>query len=298
MKRSRKAKWIGSAAVVCAAAAIAMAVPALAHHIKDVTIAGQPVVGSTLTAVAVVNDPAALLEYRWQRCATDDKSTCDRIKYPDGTPLPSSPSYTVSAADRGSHLAVRVVGVVAGVEESGWSPRTGVVTDPAPPPPAPPPTPGPTPTPPRDRDPDPPKDDNSFNQSKGPALLSPEAVPATPNAEALRYLRPFPVVRVKGTLVRGGARISLLRIKAPSGATVDARCKGPGCRVRRRSFGTGRIAALERFVRAGTRITIRISKPSAVGKYVRLIIRDGSAPKRRDACLFPGDDAPVGCPGA
>jgi hypothetical protein len=55
---------------------------------------------------------------------------------------------------------------------------------------------------------------------------------------------------------------------------------------------------LERFLRAGTRVTIRISKANAIGKYVRLTIRDGSAPKRRDACLLPGEGAPVACPAA
>jgi hypothetical protein len=74
------------------------------------------------------------------------------------------------------------------------------------------------------------------------------------------------------------------------------RCDGPRCHLRRRSSGSGRIEALERFVRNGTRITIRVSKPNSVGKYVRLVIRDGTAPKRRDACLMPGSGKPVECP--
>jgi hypothetical protein len=285
---SRKARLIGSALAAFAAAAITVAVPALAHHIKSVTIQGQPVVGSTLTAVTVVTDPAAVLEYRWQRCTTDQRISCDRIQN-----APNAPTYTVATADLDRRLAVRVLGVVAGDQDSQWSPLTSVVT--APPAPAPAPTPTPTPTP--DPDPDAPDDAPTFNQSTGPSLL-PLGGPATPADEALRYLRPFPVVRVKGTLVPGGARITLLRVKAPSAATVDARCKGPGCRLRRQSFGSGRVPALERFLRAGTRVTIRVSTEDAVGKYVRLVIRDGSAPKRRDACLLPGDGAPAGCPGA
>ena len=55
---------------------------------------------------------------------------------------------------------------------------------------------------------------------------------------------------------------------------------------------------LERFLRAGTRVTIRVSEPGAIGKYVRFVIRDGSAPKRRDACLAPGGTEPVSCPRA
>jgi hypothetical protein len=109
-------------------------------------------------------------------------------------------------------------------------------------------------------------------------------------------LRPFPVVRVKGTLLRGGALISLLRVRAPARAAVEVRCNGPRCRVRHRSFGGGRIPALERFLRARTRITIRVSKPNSVGKYVRLVIRNGTTPKRRDACLMPPSGKPVECP--
>ena len=130
--------------------------------------------------------------------------------------------------------------------------------------------------------------------SPAPALRAPSpAAPAT-----LRFLRPFPIVRVKGTLVAGGADITLLRVKAPSSATVAVRCKGPGCRLDARYFGTTRIGALERVLRAGARITIRVMRPPRVGKYVRLVVRDGSPPKRRDACLLPGSPRPEPCPAA
>jgi hypothetical protein len=111
-----------------------------------------------------------------------------------------------------------------------------------------------------------------------------------------RLMRPFPIVRVKGTLLRGGARISVLRVRAPAGARVDVRCDGPRCPLRRRSFGSGRIGALERFLPTGTQVTIRVSEPDSIGKHVRLLIRDGKAPKRRDACLIPGSGEPVQCP--
>ena len=48
---------------------------------------------------------------------------------------------------------------------------------------------------------------------------------------------PFPIVRIKGKVLARGARITLLRVRAPSGALVAVRCKGPGCGLRRRSFG-------------------------------------------------------------
>ncbi|HKH16665.1 MAG TPA: hypothetical protein VKA57_03995, partial [Solirubrobacteraceae bacterium] len=74
------------------------------------------------------------------------------------------------------------------------------------------------------------------------------------------------------------------------------KCDRSGCPLRRRSVGVGRVRALERFLRAGTRITIRVTRPGLVGKYVRVVIRDGLAPRRRDACLLPGGTEPATCP--
>jgi hypothetical protein len=297
---SRKTRWIAIGSVLFATAAVTAVVPALAHHVAKVTLEGSAVVGEQLTAVVVVNEPTAVLEYRWQHCATVEKSSCDRI-----VGAPNAPTYQVTEADVGSRLAVRVVSHLGSETEAEWSPRTAVVAAPPAPVPTPVPAPEPTPEPPPappppstppDRNPEPRSDPPTFSQSSGPALLPAADNHATPATEALSYLRPFPVVRVKGTLVRGGAQISLLRVNAPAGALVEARCKRHGCRVRRRSFGSGRIRALERFMRAGTRVTIRVSMEDRIGKYVRLVIRAGSAPKRRDACLLPGAGAPASCP--
>jgi hypothetical protein len=261
----------------------------------SVTIQGKAVVGSTLTAVVVANDPAAVIEYRWQRCTTAKRADCSRIK--EAT---DAPSYTVTAADDGDRLAVRAVAVVGGVQMAAWSQLTSVVTGPTPPVPTPTPTASPTPTPDPGADPAPDPDDSAstFDQSGGASPSPPAAKPAAPSVKAPSYLHPFPVVRVKGTLAPGGARISLLRVKAPNKASVHVQCKGPRCHVRRRSVGGGRVGALERFLRAGTTITIRVSRRGYVGKYVRLVIRDGSAPRRRDACLLPGSTKPASCPPA
>jgi hypothetical protein len=296
-----------ASAAALVVAALASPAPSVADQIASVAIQGSPVVGAAVTAVVTLNEPTATLEYRWQRCTSAQRTDCSRI-----AEAPNAASYTVAPADAGNRLAVRVLSVVARVEESKWSPLTSVVTvPPAPTPtpvptptpapiPTPAPTPEPTPTPSPSPYPDPPTstDDPVFDQSGGPSSPLAASKPAEHSAEAPRYLRPFPVVRVKGTLVPGGARISVLRVRAPSTATVDARCSGPVCRLRRQSFGTSRITALERYLPAGSRITIRVSKPGAIGKYVRLVIRDGSAPKRRDACLFPGDTRPERCPPA
>ena len=109
-------------------------------------------------------------------------------------------------------------------------------------------------------------------------------------------MTPFPSVRIKGALAPGGARVSLLQVRGPRRATVSVRCEGRDCPRARLSTRPGRIGALERFLRAGTRITIRVARPDEIGKHVRIVIRDGKVPFRRDACLLPGATGPSRCP--
>jgi hypothetical protein len=123
----------------------------------------------------------------------------------------------------------------------------------------------------------------------GPAYVLPEAP---------LYLRPFPVVRVRGTIAARGVIVTLLRVTAPRKAKVSARCAGGGCPVERLAARPGRIRPFERFLRAGIRITIRVRRAGYVGKYVRLTVRAGERPARRDACVVPGSSHPVACPRA
>ena len=136
---------------------------------------------------------------------------------------------------------------------------------------------------------------------------------ATPVIEALpsrgggpgggtRMLRPFPVVAVRGGLLPRGAAIAVLRVTGERGATVRVRCRGRGCPVRRfkrriRRGGRARLRPLERFLRGGVVIVIRVTKPGAIGKYTRMRIRGGvRKPKRVDRCLRPGARRPSRCP--
>jgi hypothetical protein len=292
---ARTVTWLASAVVVIAAAAIAapQAGGQSAAVIQSVSVEGDAVVDSILTATVVLSDPTVAPRYRWQRCSGDTVSTCDRIKA-----APDAPSYTVRPNDVGFRVAVRAVTNVMGDKDGEFSNLTGVVTETAA---APTPTPTPTPTPEPSPDPgdtsSPPPAPPTFNQTGGPPPAS-TPPPVLIGNDAPHYLRPFPVVRVKGMLVHGGARITLMRVTAPLLARVVVRCEGPGCHLRRLAFGSRRVRALERFLRSGTRITIRVTKPDAIGKYVRLLVRNGSPPKRRDACLMPGGSAPVQCPAA
>ena len=117
-----------------------------------------------------------------------------------------------------------------------------------------------------------------------------------PNIARLRYMRPFPVVRIKGLLVDGGAQVTLLRVTAPRRSKVVVRCRRSGCPLRRAHAAVGRLRPFERFLPAGVRITIRVWRPGRIGKHVRIRIRDGKAPARRDSCLLPGSRQATTCP--
>jgi large repetitive protein len=127
------------------------------------------------------------------------------------------------------------------------------------------------------------------------------AVAAAPaNATQVRFITPFPVVRLSGRLLPRGARVERLAVRAPRGVLVRVTCKGVRCPVRamrKRSAGRAvRFKAFERQLRAGTRLEIFVSKRGAIGKYTRFRIRAGLPPARTDRCLFPGTTRPRRCP--
>jgi len=123
------------------------------------------------------------------------------------------------------------------------------------------------------------------------------------------FITPFPVVRIAGSLTRGGVRIRLLTVRAPVGTTVAARCLGEGCpralgrralslRVAR-SGRPVRLKAMQRGFRSGVRLEIHVSRSGLYGKYTRFRIRRGQAPARTDMCLSPTAAArPARCPEA
>jgi hypothetical protein len=227
--------------------------------VTSVTIAGQAVIGATLTAEAsATGGPTPTITFQWFRC--DAASQCQQIA--------TGASYVVQPADA-SHtlLAIATASNAAGKDTARSAPTTAVPE---------------------------PALGGVFEQP-GTAPVSLASAQAT-LAARLRYLRPFPVVRIKGLLVDGGARVTLLRVTAPRGSRVHVRCRRPGCPMRRRTRGKGRIRALERFLPAGVRITIRVAKPGFIGKYARIVIRDGRSPARRDSCVLPGRRQASRCP--
>jgi hypothetical protein len=235
----------------------------------SVSIAGSAVVGETLRASFVAaGDPPTTIEYQWRRCKADKPDDCSDIKDAKAA------TYMASSTDLGFRLRARVkLKNRAGDDEDKSFPTAVVSAAPPSPPPF-----NPAPA------------DPASSSPASPALAPAEMAPGV-----LRRLRPFPVVRVKGYILNRGSRIVLWKVTAPRGAKVDVRCSGPRCPLRRRSFRPGRIRPLERYLRAGVAITIRVTRRGFIGKYTRVVIRSRKPPKRRDACLFPGRNRPRPC---
>jgi hypothetical protein len=254
-----------AALVGAVAGALAMTGSAAAETkpaLISVSIEGSAFVGETLRATfEAAGDPPTTIEYLWRRCKADKPGDCSDIKDAKAA------TYTVPSTDLGFRLRARVkLRNSAGDDEDKSFPPAVVSAAPPPSNPAP----------------------------ADPASSSP-ASPAQMAPGVLRRLRPFPVVRVKGYIQNRGSRIVLWNVTAPRGAKVDVRCSGPRCPLRRRSFRPGRIRPLERYLRAGVAITIRVTRRGFIGKYTRVTIRSRKPPRRRDACLFPGRIRPRPC---
>jgi PKD repeat protein len=140
--------------------------------------------------------------------------------------------------------------------------------------------------------------------STGPIVV-PEPDPVSPVA-TLRWLDPFPVVRIRGVTTPRGARLTLLSVTAPDGALAELRCTGEGCpaKVLRKTIRTRggnatasvRFSRMERFLPAGTQFQVAVTREGLVGKYTRFTIRRLTLPARTDRCVLPGSGRPVACP--
>jgi hypothetical protein len=115
-----------------------------------------------------------------------------------------------------------------------------------------------------------------------------------------RLMRPFPRVRIKGYFTRFGAVLKLVTVRGPRQARIAVSCRGDDCpyrhRARRLSRRVVRIRSLERYLRAGTQLVVRVTKARRIGKYTRIMILADRPPARRDRCVMPAGLAPVRCP--
>jgi PKD repeat protein len=138
-----------------------------------------------------------------------------------------------------------------------------------------------------------------------PAIVPPQApapAVAAPRRPVL-LLSPFPIVRIRGTLVGGWIRLQVLSVRAPKGARIALRCTGATCPVRSAVrvalSGTRpvRFPMMERRrLRAGLVIRIAVTKQDRIGKYTRFVLRRNAPPARRDMCMRYGATRPSACP--
>ena len=127
-----------------------------------------------------------------------------------------------------------------------------------------------------------------------------DTVYALPRPDSARALSPFPIVTLGGRLTPRGARIKLLRVSAPVCSRIRVTCRGRGCPRKGVSMNAGRKASrirrFERTLRAGSVVTVRVSKGDRIGKLTTFRIRLQKEPARRDMCLKPGDSKGSRCP--
>jgi hypothetical protein len=118
------------------------------------------------------------------------------------------------------------------------------------------------------------------------------------------FLLPFPIVRIVGTVLANGVKVRLLAVEAPGQARITVRCRRRGCPIaaasrRTRSGPTAtwvRFRRFERFLRAGVRLEVRVSRDGDIGAYTRFTVRRGRLPVRVDSCLDPAGIKPIVCP--
>jgi hypothetical protein len=101
-------------------------------------------------------------------------------------------------------------------------------------------------------------------------------------------------------VISSGARITLLTVRTRRGTHITITCSGvtcpPGAERWAAPEGVTRLRRFERFLTAGVRITITVTKKGWIGKQTEIVIRRDRPPLRRDRCLYPGSALPAACP--
>ena len=111
-------------------------------------------------------------------------------------------------------------------------------------------------------------------------------------------IKPYPTVRISGRVTKDGADVALLTVRAPKGVRITLTCAGKSCPLREVAQATAlfHIQQFERELRAGTKLTITVTKPSYITKVTTLTIRQGKGPARTDRCQLPGETKLIACP--
>jgi PKD domain-containing protein len=139
----------------------------------------------------------------------------------------------------------------------------------------------------------------AVTDNSGATTVASEGVAVAPRPPTM--LSPFPIVRLTVRGTRRGVRVLRLGVQAPPGSRVAVRCIGRGCGKRSevRLARTGRAVrfpGVQRRLRAGVVLEVRVTAPGRIGKYTRFRLRRGAPPRRVDLCLPPGAAGPAPCP--
>jgi hypothetical protein len=139
--------------------------------------------------------------------------------------------------------------------------------------------------------------------SSGEVQTDMQAITVKPRTVAritASLMNPFPVVRLAGSVYPQGVKVRLLEVKAPRRSTVTLRCAGKSCPAKKITKTSTRkplrFKSMIRFLRAGTIISVSVTKRGQIGKFTRWLIRGSDVPKRKDLCLYPARAKPARCP--
>ena len=144
--------------------------------------------------------------------------------------------------------------------------------------------------------------------AEGRSSVATETVPVSPVPLAL--MQPFPIVRFAGSQTSYGARLKLLTVQAPIGASVQVKCVGRGCKTKSESrvvaastkskpvsgAVTLSFARFERALRAGVTLQVRVTMSGQIGKFTSFTVRRGKLPVRKDQCVLTTSSKPFTCP--
>jgi hypothetical protein len=231
--------------------------------------------------------------WAWLRCSgnspnsTISKSQSSQLNGCDVVRTDSS-SYSLTNDDANRYIRLVLYawygsGRDAQYDFMATAPSARVATAPPvhPPPPAVTPVPTPVPAP-------------TVAPTPVPTFDPPAASPVPTNGQILhntqrRVIRPFPTVRMKGYLTSRGARVTRLTVHAPRHVRIKVRCSGH-CPTRHwsktpRKHRVTRLARFQHTLRAGTRISVTITRHGYIGKQTVFRIRRGKAPQRADRCV-------------
>jgi hypothetical protein len=139
----------------------------------------------------------------------------------------------------------------------------------------------------------------------GLSSIAAETITMTPPLASARVMYPFPTVRIRGSDLRSGVKITQLAVKAPAGARINVTCSSRRCPSRSvsRMAASKRRRAMwvtfrrfHRFLPAGLTLQVRVSRNSEIGSYTRFQVRRRKLPVRTDSCLDPSGVRPIACP--